>query len=377
MKILILVDNLGSGGMQAQLVNLINGIKKRGHEIQLVLYHPGDDKGFFCDSLDISSTKITRLGASGGFRFMVAKYICLQSCRHDVILSFLHSANFYVTCAKIMNFFLRKNKNFFNIVVDMSSFGNRKAFRLSVMSFFSMLFANRVISNSETQNSYYQALPGGKSKSLFIPNGVDSENFFKPYKKWESEDRDFYLVVGRVSRAKNGPAFVQALREFSIKSRRAAKVIWVGRFDNDPMAKDDKEQMDDLIAKMISEKNLDWTWAGEVENVDWYYKNARCLIIPSRWEGVPNVLIEAMLAGCPIISTPVSDIPYILGDSNCGIVCEGVEPRHISSGIQLFDELEPQAIDDMRLRAQQYAVENFSIDNMTDKYIQAINEVCL
>jgi glycosyltransferase involved in cell wall biosynthesis len=143
------------------------------------------------------------------------------------------------------------------------------------------------------------------------------------------------------------------------------------------MAKDDKEQMDDLIAEMISEKNLDWTWAGEVENVDWYYKNARCLIIPSRWEGVPNVLIEAMLAGCPVISTPVSDIPYILGDSNCGIVCEGVEARHISSGIQLFDELEPQAIDDMRLRAQQYAVENFSIDSMTDKYIQAINEVCL
>jgi glycosyltransferase involved in cell wall biosynthesis len=84
-----------------------------------------------------------------------------------------------------------------------------------------------------------------------------------------------------------------------------------------------------------------------------------------------------MLAGCPVISTPVSDIPYILGDSNCGIVCEGVEARHISSGIQLFDELEPQAIDDMRLRAQQYAVENFSIDSMTDKYIQAINEVCL
>ena len=40
MKILILVDNLGSGGMQAQLVNLVNEIKKRGHEIQLVLYHP-------------------------------------------------------------------------------------------------------------------------------------------------------------------------------------------------------------------------------------------------------------------------------------------------------------------------------------------------
>ena len=43
---------------------------------------------------------------------------------------------------------------------------------------FSMLFSNKVISNSDTQNSYYRNLLGGNHKSVFIPNGVDKDRFF-------------------------------------------------------------------------------------------------------------------------------------------------------------------------------------------------------
>ena len=377
MKIIILIDNLGSGGMQAQLVNLMNGLLKHGNEIHLVLYHPGDDKGFFCDALNVPSNNIVRLGASGGFKFFVPKYICSESRHHDVILSFLHSANFYVTCAKVLNLVVRKKRKFYNIAVDMSSFGNRRTWRLAVMSFVSMLFANRVVSNSDTQHYYYRNLPGGKRKSVFIPNGVDDKRFFVPCKEWEQEGRDFFLVVGRVSRAKNGPAFVRALNQLSMELGRKCKVVWVGRFDDDPMAQDDKKEMNNLISELISQGRLEWTWAGEVENVEWYYSRALCLIIPSRWEGVPNVLVEAMLAGCPVISTPVSDMPHILGRSERGVLCEGVEADHIADGIEAFGRLKAQEIDDMRLRAQQYAVRQFSVNSMIDRYIQVIKDVSL
>ena len=377
MKIIILIDNLGSGGMQAQLVNLMNGLLKHGHEIHLVLYHPGDDKGFFCDALNVPSNNIVRLGASGGFKFSVANYICSESSHHDVVVSFLHSANFYVTCAKALNLVVRKKRKFCNIAVDMSSFGNRRTWRLAVMSFVSMFLANRVVSNSDTQHSYYRNLPGGEQKSVFIPNGVDDKRFFVPCEDWQQEERDFFLVVGRVSRAKNGPAFVRALDQLSTELGRACKVVWVGRFDNDPMAQDDKAEMDNLISELISQGRLEWTWAGEVANVEWYYSRALCLIIPSRWEGVPNVLVEAMLAGCPVISTPVSDMPHILGKNERGILCEGIEAGHIAHGILAFSRLKSQEVDDMRLRAQQHAVQQFSVDGMVDRYIRVITEVGL
>ena len=46
---------------------------------------------------------------------------------------------------------------------------------------------------------------------------------------------------------------------------------------------------------------------GWVENPFALMARARALIMTSRWEGTPNVMIEAMSLGCPIIST---DCPY-------------------------------------------------------------------
>jgi glycosyltransferase involved in cell wall biosynthesis len=363
--------------MQAQLVNLLNGLVKCGFEIHLVLYHAGSKKGFFCDALNVPSNNIVRLGASGGFKFKVARYIWSESGHHDLVVSLLHSANFYVTCAKVLNLIVRKNRKFRNVVVDMSSFNNRWSWWLGVMSFVSMLFANRVVSNSDTQHAYYRKLPGGERKSVFIPNGVDGKRFFVPFEDWQQEERDFFLVVGRVSRAKNGPAFVKALDQVSSELGRLCKVVWVGRFDDDPMAQDDKMEMDKLISELVSQGRLEWTWAGEVADVGWYYSRAVCLTIPSRWEGVPNVLVEAMMAGCPVVSTPVSDMPQILGKNERGIVCEGIEAGHIAHGIMTFSGLKSQEIDEMRLRAQQHAAHEFSVNNMVDRYIRALTEVGL
>ena len=111
------------------------------------------------------------------------------------------------------------------------------------------------------------------------------------------------------------------------------------------MALEDKSQMDNQISELVSQGLLEWKWEGEVENVDWYYSHASCLVIPSRWEGVPNVLVEAMLAGCPVVSTPVSDIPNILGNSERGILCEGIEADQIADGIRMFGKLNSYEID--------------------------------
>jgi glycosyltransferase involved in cell wall biosynthesis len=47
---------------------------------------------------------------------------------------------------------------------------------------------------------------------------------------------------------------------------------------------------------------------------------AQALILPSFWEGLPTVILEAMAAKVPVITTPVGDIPYLIQHGKNGLL---------------------------------------------------------
>ena len=55
-------------------------------------------------------------------------------------------------------------------------------------------------------------------------------------------------------------------------------------------------------------------FAGWQANVAGVLKGSRLLLLPSRYEGMPNVLLEAMAVGLPVLATPVEGVREILGE---------------------------------------------------------------
>ena len=78
----------------------------------------------------------------------------------------------------------------------------------------------------------------------------------------------------------------------------------------------------------------DWTGAvvlpGRLETRDWL-ERADVFVHTSRWEGFGIVLLEAMLAGLPIVATRVSAVPEIVADGETGLLVEAGD----SSGLSL------------------------------------------
>lgn len=82
---------------------------------------------------------------------------------------------------------------------------------------------------------------------------------------------------------------------------------------------------------------------GNAELVDWY-NAADCFCLSSRSEGCPNVLLEALACGCPVVATDVGSVAEILSEPFLGKLVpdstEGVRAGLLSALAQPYDRHE-------------------------------------
>ena len=73
--------------------------------------------------------------------------------------------------------------------------------------------------------------------------------------------------------------------------------------------------------------------AGRVGDVGAWLDRAELLVHPARWEGFGLALLEAMLAGKPVVATRVSSIPEIVVDGETGLLVPPDDPEALAAGI--------------------------------------------
>lgn len=57
------------------------------------------------------------------------------------------------------------------------------------------------------------------------------------------------------------------------------------------------------------------------------------VLLPSRIESIPVVFSDAMSAGCPVISSPVGDLPQLIKTFQCGVLAESLDSKAIAAAI--------------------------------------------
>lgn len=74
-------------------------------------------------------------------------------------------------------------------------------------------------------------------------------------------------------------------------------------------------------------------FTGAVRDVANIYEQLDCLVIPSRSEGLPNVLLEALRHDLPVVSTRVGAVPEVLTDSRAGVLVPIGDPDALAAGV--------------------------------------------
>lgn len=363
MKVLLVIDSLGSGGAQRQIVNLAIGLSKIGSKVELIYYHNNE---FYLNKLIENNITVHRPSSLfNGFSVQfVIKLRNILKQNFDSVISFLSSPSIYTSIA---NFGIRKCKH---IVCERNSSIAKNKFSIEfVLFYFAMLFSNKIICNSYSESNNIKKLFWLSNKTSTIWNGYDNI-----HNEMNLEKKNFntLLVIGRIAKQKNGINLMRALHLFLDRNGWCPKIKWAGRRDSDYNSVKISDEMD----KYLLDYNLInkyWNWLGEVTNIDELFDQSDALILPSLWEGLPNVICESMLKGCNVLASNVCDNPKLLKYGKLGLLFNPNSPLDICISIEEFYKKTHVEKITMAEKAMIFAKKELSTTKMVNSYQEIIN----
>ena len=115
-------------------------------------------------------------------------------------------------------------------------------------------------------------------------------------------------------------------------------------------------------------------WAGFQSDVPRLMASSVGLVLPSRWEGMPNVVLEAMAAGKPVVATEVEGTRELIRPGINGWLVPPSNPQSLAEGlISLVSD--PTRAATFGLRTQSTVGEEFTIDNLVQNLVNLFREI--
>jgi starch synthase (maltosyl-transferring) len=218
-----------------------------------------------------------------------------------------------------------------------------------------------MVANSQAVASHIRARDGvPESKLRVIPGGVDTDRF-KPV----ATEPAFDLVsVTRLERNKGVFDLLAAMRLVTAR-RPGTRLLLIGNGS-------ERERLE----KSLRDDNL----TGAVELSGWRDKTevelarGRLLVLASHEEGMPNVVLEAMASGMPVVATAVGGTVEVIGPGTTGVLVPPRSPEALADAL-LFYLNQPTLMTIHGAAGRQRVVEHFTIARTVHAYERLYREL--
>ncbi|PMO67493.1 hypothetical protein BCT05_06870 [Vibrio breoganii] len=362
-KILFVIDTLGSGGAQKQITNLAIELHKMGKDVTVLSYHKNDFFRGVLDAENIESTCIEKgKGILGSIRFIYSyrKY-CLTN-RFSHVVSFLDGPNFYSEIVRILCFFK------FKLVVSERFMTVGKHTFSSIFLNYSHFFSSFITVNSHHQ---YQRMlkdfPWMKKKLRVIYNGY---SYDEVEKRKVNRNRTKFLAVSSLASKKNPINTLYALGKLKNKGY-VFDFEWVGSYTTSAEGNLVYKKCKELVDKLDLDCCVQFT--GETQDVKAKYIESTWLIHPSFYEGLPNVVCEALACGLPILASDVCDHPILVDTSGAGYMFDPHSIDSIALALENAINTDNSKYLSLSNSARKFYKENLTSRIYASKYIELMD----
>ena len=322
-KLAILLQDLEFGGTQRYVVNLLKYLNRDRFSPELWLLRGGDD---MLPPAKETGVKIVRFSNS----LHVVSPFSLFKLMFRIIQS---KPQVLYTLTVVPNIWGRLFGRMGRIPVVVSGYRNiiaepfeRYLWRLST----------RIICNAEAGRHFLvREFSANPEHIAVIPNAVDTAHF-SPDDNLKSPDPTI-LYVGRLVDQKNPLNLLKAFKLVEKKVPEARLIIiGDGRLRN---------KLQRFIASHSSTSHLSTSKVQLLPgtaDIATYLRNAWVFALASEYEGSPNVVIEAMSSGLPVVSTRVGGVPELVQNHKTGLLVEPGDFHGLATALTTLLTDEPQ-----------------------------------
>ncbi len=230
---------------------------------------------------------------------------------------------------------------------DSKSLNGRIFFKLERK--LAMMTDGFIFESDFSRRTYEEKIGMPRCECRVIPNGLLPEEFYAP--QLESDAADF-IFIGELRHLKGVDVLLQALADIQVDA--PAKAIIVG------------SGPDETAFKMKAQRlGLDGNavFPGP-QPANEAFSKGRCLVVPSRAESFPYIVLEAAAAEMPMILTDVGGIPEMIEGTGISLIPPG-DTEALTEKLRAFLQDPKSFIDNAKTFAERVS-EQYTIDRMTD-----------
>ncbi len=359
MRIGIFVPNINQGGTERVAANLVNGFTSKGFEVILITM--GNKEFPFPFDAKLIKLDIEPLsGKLGRFIYRYKKFQhIVQSYDIHLMLSMGEYPN--LLCSLLP----RHISKVIRITNSLNAIGGAKSMIMKLISKAAIRRCDLVVLPTRDLQDEYRKILRITKKIKVIANPINSE--FKNSKKvleYNTENA-YWLHIGQFVEQKNHYGLLSIYKKYLARSTQKRHLVLLGKGE---------------LEEKITEQARKFRISKFVQFVGWsdhpidYLKSAKGFLLPSHWEGFPNVLIEAMTLAVPVIAYDCHTGPRdILQDGRAGLlVPSGDEEQFVRSMLKLESD------QNYHSRYRQLAYQrskDFKVSNIVNEYIKNFQDV--
>ena len=357
--VMFVISGLERGGAEYQLVTTAAELSKRGWKVTVLSYLPFSPDSWASELQGANVTLFTLNVSKGTLKFtaLLAALRVIKRFKPDVLVGFMFHG---IMTARVAGRLGGAPAIISSIHSERDSWFRKLAMR-----------ATDGLTDSVTALSQHLATDLAQRRVAardhidVIPNSVDVPHFARRFFGYPTrkllrvaDDQFLWLAAGRLDEAKDYPNLLHAFSELS-NGRPNARLIVAGE---GPL----RSEIESLIQRLGIEERV--SLLGLRQDMFALYAASDALVLSSAWEGMPNVVLEAMASKVPVVATSVGAVSEVVAEGVSGLIVPPHDHEALANAMARMMDIPEVTREVLGWAGHDRVLSEFSRESVIDKW---------